>query len=149
MIDVFSENVFPIRESPKRIPSRPHVATVIRWWQRGCRGVRLETCLIGGIRHTSEQAVQRFVDATTIAGSAGASDVPAACDRRENSIRAASPTSLAIRPHPSEVGTFLEQMAAICSFWAGPYRNAGRNRSWQRARRRSISHANYKESSRR
>ena len=67
MIDVFTETVFPLKDGPKQIPSRPHLATVIRWWQRGCRGVHLETVLIGGARHTSREAVQRFVDATTAA----------------------------------------------------------------------------------
>jgi hypothetical protein len=35
--------------------------------QRGIRGVRLETVMIGGIRYTSCEALERFVAATTAA----------------------------------------------------------------------------------
>jgi uncharacterized protein DUF1580 len=44
-----------------------HVSTLHRWRLRGIRGIRLETCLIGGIRYTSHEALARFVTATTAA----------------------------------------------------------------------------------
>ena len=65
MIDIYAEHVFPLKDSPKHIPGRPHISTVVRWAQRGCRGIRLETALIGGIRYTSREAVQRFSERTT------------------------------------------------------------------------------------
>ena len=67
MIDLSSETVISLTEAAKRLPARrggkrPHVATLYRWSQRGCRGVRLETCQVGGTRCTSLEALQRFVD---------------------------------------------------------------------------------------
>jgi len=42
-------------------------ATGWRWIKRGCRGIKLESCLIGGKRYTSLEALQRFAEATTAA----------------------------------------------------------------------------------
>jgi hypothetical protein len=67
MIELSAENVFPIAEAPKHIPGRPSIATVWRWVLRGCAGTKLESILIGGRRFTSEEAIQRFADATTAA----------------------------------------------------------------------------------
>ena len=65
MFDFQTEETIPIAELPKQLPSRPHISTVWRWIKRGCRGVRLETVLIGGKRFTSKEAVDRFVHATS------------------------------------------------------------------------------------
>ena len=67
MIDLTTETVISLTEAAKRLPARrsgkrPHVATLYRWSQRGCRGVRLETCQVGGTRCTSVEALQRFVN---------------------------------------------------------------------------------------
>ena len=43
------------------------IPTAWRWAQRGVNGVRLESILIGGRRHTSEEAFRRFVQATNAA----------------------------------------------------------------------------------
>lgn len=67
MIDVFSEECLPLKDAAKEIPGRPHTSTVIRWTTRGCRGVRLQTVLVGGVRFTSRQAITRFINATTAA----------------------------------------------------------------------------------
>ena len=40
-------------------------STCHRWRLRGCRGVRLETLLVGGIRVTSVEALQRFFERST------------------------------------------------------------------------------------
>ena len=69
MIDTESESLISINEAPSHIPTRPHVATVWRWIQRGVRGVKLETALIGGKRYTSQEAIQRFIEGTTAASS--------------------------------------------------------------------------------
>lgn len=73
-IDIQSESLVSIKETPARLPSRPHVATVWRWIQRGCRGVKLETVLVGGRRFTSEESIQRFVEATTAAANGEAAN---------------------------------------------------------------------------
>ena len=39
-------------------------STCYRWRTRGCRGVKLETILIGGSRFTSLEALDRFVEQT-------------------------------------------------------------------------------------
>lgn len=40
---------------------RVSLATLHRWRLSGVRGVKLETCLVGGRRHTSREAVDRFI----------------------------------------------------------------------------------------
>jgi hypothetical protein len=63
MIDVQTESLVSLPDACKLIPGTPHLATVHRWRLRGVRGgVKLETCLCGGRRFTSVEAVQRFVD---------------------------------------------------------------------------------------
>ena len=65
MLDLLSEQVVTLCEAAKRLPrlrkNRPvHVSTLWRWALRGLRGVRLETTMIGGVRVTSTEALQRF-----------------------------------------------------------------------------------------
>ena len=71
MLDLPCEDPLPIRDVPAEVQEatghRPHIATVWRWVQRGCRGVKLETALVGGRRITSREAIHRFVEATTAA----------------------------------------------------------------------------------
>jgi hypothetical protein len=67
MIKILSESLIAIGKVPSQLPGRPHISTIWRWINRGCRGVRLETILIGGKRYTSLEALQRFVEATTVA----------------------------------------------------------------------------------
>lgn len=42
---------------------RKSLATLHRWRLRGVKGIRLETCLIGGMRFTSLEAIDRFIKA--------------------------------------------------------------------------------------
>lgn len=64
MIDLDSEDVFPLAELPGRIPTRRgrpvHLATCYRWAATGVKNVRLETATIGGSKYTSAEAVARF-----------------------------------------------------------------------------------------
>lgn len=65
MIDFLTEEVVSFADAARMLPrrrggKRPHVATLYRWSQRGCRGVRLETIQVGGTRCTSRQAIARF-----------------------------------------------------------------------------------------
>ena len=71
MIDIHNEHPLTLSDAADSIPGRTgsgvHVSTTWRWAQRGIRGVRLETILIGGIRYTSREALQRFFESTTAA----------------------------------------------------------------------------------
>lgn len=66
-IDLSSETVLSLRDATHKLPRRragkkPNVATLYRWGQRGCRGIRLETIRVGGTLCTSVEALQRFCD---------------------------------------------------------------------------------------
>lgn len=67
-ICIEDERLLKLAKAAKTLPGNPASSTLFRWASRGIRGVRLETCLIGGVRYTSREAIQRFVDATTCAG---------------------------------------------------------------------------------
>jgi hypothetical protein len=60
---ILDQNYLSMRDAAKRLPTRPHVSTIIRWAERGCRGHRLKTWLIGGARVTSEEALAEFLAA--------------------------------------------------------------------------------------
>ncbi len=60
-------DLMPLSQIASQLKSRPHVATLARWTTRGIRGVRLESCLVGGRRCTSLQAVRRFIASTSAA----------------------------------------------------------------------------------
>jgi hypothetical protein len=61
------EKLFSLTEAAKLAPRRLNVATLWRWRTSGCRGVKLETILIGGRRMTSRDALARFFAAVTAA----------------------------------------------------------------------------------
>lgn len=65
MISIETETLLTLREAAKSLPNRPHISTVHRWRLRGVRGVKLETCLLGGSRVTSREALTRFSHAIT------------------------------------------------------------------------------------
>jgi hypothetical protein len=82
-IDLTTETPIPINQSPKYYPAgRPNISTVYRHFTRGCRGVRLETFVVGGKRYTTIEAIQRFVERTT-ASSPGASLQPSCPTSRQ------------------------------------------------------------------
>jgi hypothetical protein len=62
-INVESETLIPFSGARSAFPGdrRVSLATLHRWRQRGVRGVLLETCLVGGLRYTSLEAIARFV----------------------------------------------------------------------------------------
>jgi hypothetical protein len=45
--------------------TRPHPATVCRYALKGCKGVLLETWMVGGHRKTTIEAVERFIQQRT------------------------------------------------------------------------------------
>lgn len=68
-IELSSEELRSLSAAANTLPRRPHVSTLWRWAQRGIRGIRLETILIGGRRYTSDEALDRFFTAATAAAS--------------------------------------------------------------------------------
>jgi Protein of unknown function (DUF1580) len=96
MIDISTETVLSPAEARNRLPARragkrPDIATIYRWMQIGCRGIRLEFIVIGGTRCTSLEALQRFFDRLTEAAepSAPAIPPPALTKTRQRQIEAA------------------------------------------------------------
>ena len=65
MIELKSETLLTFQQAADSLPHKPHLSTLHRWRLRGCRGVKLETLLVGGIRFTSSEALQRFFNRTT------------------------------------------------------------------------------------
>ena len=64
-IDIQTDTLLQISDVSKHLPGKIHVASIWRWVNRGVRGVKLETVLIGGRRYTSAEALQRFIERTT------------------------------------------------------------------------------------
>ena len=64
-IDVNRERLLTVSAASKSLPEKRHTTTIWRWFQHGCRGVRLESVLIGGRRYTSKEAIQRFILGTS------------------------------------------------------------------------------------
>jgi hypothetical protein len=64
-IDPTTEQIISFSEAARRCGnrrnSRPTApSTIWRWVQKGVRGVRLESALVGGLRMTSAEALKRF-----------------------------------------------------------------------------------------
>lgn len=88
MIDIHTEHMLTFAQASHETPGRPAISTVWRWNTHGVRGVKLETVLIGGLRYTSREALQRFVEATTAA--ADSQPIPTRTARqRQKAIEAA------------------------------------------------------------
>lgn len=67
-INAFDETVMKLAEAGRKCPGGPvSPPTVYRWSKQGIEGVRLETLNIGGVCHTSAEALQRFFEAVTAA----------------------------------------------------------------------------------
>ena len=89
-IDISQETLISLAQAPKSLPGRPHISTLSRWHTRGIRGICLETLVIGGKRYTSQQALQRFAEATTAAANADlVSNSPSSSKARARSVAAA------------------------------------------------------------
>jgi len=75
-IDLATETPIAFAEAARTLPGGAvHVSTIHRWRLKGCRGVRLETFLRGGVRHTTREAIERFFAATTAAADGDATPV--------------------------------------------------------------------------
>ncbi|MGD9719773.1 MAG: DUF1580 domain-containing protein [Pirellulales bacterium] len=62
MIDIATEHLLTLAEAAQLLPGRPSVSTLWRWRQKGVRGRRLETVLIGAKPYTSREALGRFAE---------------------------------------------------------------------------------------
>ena len=94
-IDITTETVVSLTEATKHLPERrtrkrANVATLYRWTNGGCRGVRLDYLMVGGTRCTSLEALQRFFDALTAAAEADQPPAPSPLPKsRQRQIEAA------------------------------------------------------------
>ena len=84
-----NESLLSLKAASKLLPGNPHVATLWRWAQKGCRGAKLETVLVGGIRYTSREALDRFIVATTAAADGTPTPIIATPKQRQRQIDAA------------------------------------------------------------
>lgn len=50
---------------PTRRGKRLHISTVYRWVLKGARGKVLDSAMLGGIRYTSLEALERFLGTST------------------------------------------------------------------------------------
>lgn len=77
MADLLDEDLVPFAKGIRSLPGRPHISTGYRFIsERGCRGVVLETILVGGRRYTSRQALRRFVAAVTVSADRRSTPTP-------------------------------------------------------------------------
>lgn len=54
-----------VNDTCKILPGRPHRNTVIRWFDRGFKGIRLESWRCGNRRVTTVQAIDKFLAETS------------------------------------------------------------------------------------
>lgn len=69
-LDIQSETPISLSDVPGILPKKKgkkvHYSTVYRWVTKGTRGRILESMLIGGVRFTTIEALNRFFETTTI-----------------------------------------------------------------------------------
>lgn len=67
-LNISHEELIPLKEAskllPKRNGKRTHYSTVFRWATKGTKGRKLESVMIGGVRYTSKEALDRFSSST-------------------------------------------------------------------------------------
>lgn len=83
MVDLIDEQLVSMTAAAQQLPRRPHVATLHRWRTRGIRGVQLEAALVGGRWYTSQEALRRFIAATTHAATQSPEAPAPICDNSE------------------------------------------------------------------
>jgi hypothetical protein len=75
-IDPRVEELVSLRHAARLLPERrrgkrPHVSCLYRWTTAGCRGVVLESVMVGGTRCTSREALARFIARLSAGGRPG------------------------------------------------------------------------------
>jgi len=87
-IDVNTEDLIRFTDAIRSFPGRDIcIQTLHRWRLRGVRGVKLETCLVGGTRYTSHQAIGRFIAAQNTSPATAASVSPKQRERQSAAAR--------------------------------------------------------------
>lgn len=62
--NLLSETLIPLSKARKQFPGREVSPSCLeRWIRNGSHGAILEICRIGNTRYTSEEAIQRFLEA--------------------------------------------------------------------------------------
>lgn len=90
MIDFERESLLTLKEARKlpvlrRNGKQPDLATLYRWsMPNGCRGVRLDTAQVGGVRMTSKEAVLRFIGELTRRARGDAESYPTTVQRERD-----------------------------------------------------------------
>jgi hypothetical protein len=69
-IDDFQDSPLSLSEAAAICPGQPNVATLWRWCLKGCRGIRLNSYVIGGRRFTDRASIEEFRQLTTAAAEA-------------------------------------------------------------------------------
>ncbi|MCE9555997.1 MAG: DUF1580 domain-containing protein [Planctomycetes bacterium] len=87
MVDIVSEQPLPLSKIARQVPNRQggkgiNVATVWRWANRGCKGIKLEVVQIGGIQMSSADALARFFNRLTAAANGESAPAPAPTSRQ-------------------------------------------------------------------
>lgn len=85
-INVQTERLRSFSEVPSTLASRPNISTIHRWRLRGVRGIKLESIMIGGVRYTSDEALQRFFDRTTAVADGTAQPEARTATQRERAV---------------------------------------------------------------
>lgn len=82
-LDFNNETPLTLAEVPRHLPKRNgkkvHYSTVYRWVTKGTRGRVLESALIGGIRYTTIEALQRFCHGRPMSPTKAGIDLQAVC----------------------------------------------------------------------
>ena len=65
-------------------------ATIYRWWRKGVRGVKLQTFMKGGHRHTTDDYLAQFFAAITAASSPDGDSVVSASTPARPSVDASA-----------------------------------------------------------
>ncbi|MHB1426000.1 MAG: DUF1580 domain-containing protein [Gemmataceae bacterium] len=65
-IETKLEELLSLADAARLLPARrrgkrPHISCLYRWTTTGCRGVVLESVMVGGTRCTSREALARFI----------------------------------------------------------------------------------------
>jgi len=82
MLDLMNEQVLPLAELPAKVAKlqpdgkKLALSSLRRWAKDGVRGIKLETAVIGGVRHTSLREYVRFVGRVTAARDGRPAETP-------------------------------------------------------------------------
>lgn len=98
MINTFSETIISINDAAKHVSKisgkKRNRSVIVRWINRGVSGVRLSAIRIGGDLHTSEEALNEFLNRS----------------REARTKRHSQATAAGIRQSQSEIDAAAEEL---------------------------------------